>query len=166
MDRAEGTAMSWKTGLARLLGQDVGDAIEQYGRPVDITPASGPIAYTPEEDAQDGKVPGTAGHELAAARELLERERAFAPHCDQRILHAPGDCWACDLYPDWQKLRQLWGIAFTGHQPKDEVLRVDQREEPVAVRRELPCPADYNRPPESPSDHRQWGPNTAQGEHP
>lgn len=130
---------------------------------VDITPRGRPIAYTPEEDAQDGKVPGTAGHELVAARELLERERAFAPHCDARILHAPGECWACDLYPDWQALRVKWGIAFTGHQPKDEVLRVDQREEPVAVRRMLPCPADFNRPPDSPSDHRQWGPNQAQG---
>lgn len=113
----------------------------------------GPVAYTPEEDAQDGKVPGTSGHELAAARELLERERAFAPHCDQRILHAPGDCWACDLYPDWQKLRELWGIAFTGHRPD--------------IRKgEVECPADYNRPPGSASDHRQWGPNTAQGERP
>jgi hypothetical protein len=36
----------------------------------------------------------------------------------------------------------------------------------VVIKRELPCPADYNRPPDSKSDHRQWGPNTAQGEHP
>ena len=132
--------------------------------PVDITPKRGPVAYTPEGDAQDGKVPGTAGHELAAARELLERERAFAPHCDQRILHEPGSCWACDLYPDWQALRKKWGIAFTGHQPEVVRLGVDQHEIPVSVRRELPCPADYNRPPGSPSDHRQWGPNTAQGD--
>lgn len=87
--------------------------------------------------------------------------RAFAPHCDQRILHAPDECWACDLYPNWQKLRQLWGIAFTGHQPKTETIGEEGYSFTV---RELPCPADYNRPPDSDSDHRQWGPNRAQGE--
>lgn len=167
--------MSWKTGLAWLLGHDVDEGLRLWGEPgtpefekavrarraeidasmVDITPASGPIAYTPEEDAQGGKVPGTAGHELAAARELLERERAFAPHCDARILHAPGECWTCDLYPDWQALREKWAIAFTGQTPLSGV-----------ACNQLPCPADYNRPPDSKSDHRQWGPNTAQGEHP
>lgn len=95
-------------------------------------------------------------------------ERAFAPHCDGRILHAPGECWSCDLYPDWQKLRELWGIAFTGHQPEVETanLMTGASEEPVkqvVIKRELPCPADYNRPPDSDSDHRQWGPNQAQG---
>jgi len=82
--------------------------------------------------------------------------RAFAPHCDARILHAPGECWACDLYPDWQELREKWGIAFTGHQPED----VGRYGIPF---KQLPCPADHNRPPDSPSDHRQWGPNQAQG---
>lgn len=79
-------------------------------------------------------------------------ERAFAPHCDQRILHAPGECWACDLYPDWQALREKWGIAFTGQAPLTGV-----------AGNQLPCPADYNRPPGSKADHRRWDPNTAQG---
>lgn len=83
------------------------------------------------------------------------KERAFAPHCDARILHAPGQCWACDLYPDWQELREKWGIAFTGQQPLTGV-----------AGNQLPCPADFNRPPESRSDHRQWGPNRAQGPRP
>lgn len=39
------------------------------------------------------------------------------PHCDQRILHAPGECKVCDAHPDWQTLRGNWGIAFTGHAP-------------------------------------------------
>lgn len=39
------------------------------------------------------------------------------PHCDQRILHAPGECEHCDERPEWQALRQLWGIAFTGYEP-------------------------------------------------
>lgn len=141
----------------RLAGADVGEAIEQYRRP---------IAYTPDDEPGSGTVPGTSGHELEAARELLERERAYAPHCDPRILHAPGDCWACDLYPDWQALRVKWGIAFTGHQPEVVRQTADSQVIPVNVRRELPCPADFNRPPDSPSDHRQWGPNIAQGEHP
>jgi hypothetical protein len=81
-------------------------------------------------------------------------ERAFAPHCDQRILHAPGECWACDLYPDWQALREKWGIAFTGQAPLTGV-----------AGNQLPCPADHNRPPGSKADHRRWGPNTAQGAH-
>lgn len=39
------------------------------------------------------------------------------PHCDQKVLHAPGECKYCDARPEWQALRQMWGIAFTGHQP-------------------------------------------------
>lgn len=105
-------------------------------------------AYTPAEGPQSGKVPGTAPSDLADARRLLEENRAFAPHCDQRILHAPGDCWACDLYPDWQKLRELWGIDFSGHSTDGK----------------LPCPADYHRPPGSASDHRNWPNNRAEKE--
>lgn len=144
--------MSWKKTLAHLNG---GGSWATRPREVDLTPTSGPRAYTPNEDAQDGKVPGTAGIELEAARLLLERERAFAPHCDQRILHAPGQCWACDLYPDWQALREKWGIAFSGQVPLTGV-----------AMNQLPCPADFNRPPGSKSDHRKWGPNQAQGERP
>jgi len=52
------------------------------------------------------------------------------PHCDQRVLHAPGECQYCDREPIWQALRLLWGIAFTGHEPADG---------------EMPCPSDYRR---------------------
>lgn len=142
--------MSWRKTLGHL-NRGGAWATRPGAREVDITPHGRSIAYTPEEDAQDGNVPGTAGRELVAARALLDRERAFAPHCDQRILHAPGECGACDLYPDWQSLRLKWGIAFTGRAPLSD---------------QLPCPADHARPPDSPSDHRQWGPNTAQGERP
>ncbi len=44
-------------------------------------------------------------------------ELPVAPHCDPAVLHAPGECRYCDEHPDWQQLRQLWGICFTGHQP-------------------------------------------------
>lgn len=37
------------------------------------------------------------------------------PHCDSAVLHAPGECEFCDLHPDWQWLREHWGINFTGH---------------------------------------------------
>jgi hypothetical protein len=64
------------------------------------------------------------------------------PHCDQRILHALGECQFCDLHPEWQHLRLMWGIAFTGYQPEAG---------------ELPCPADNAR-----GDlHKQWHGNVA-----
>ncbi len=78
-----------------------------------------------------------------------EGDRAFAPHCDQRILHPPGECVYCDGYPDWQELRTRWGIGFTGA-PRTASL--------------LPDPADYARPPGSTSDHRLWGGNVARDE--
>lgn len=48
------------------------------------------------------------------------------PHCDQRVLHAPGECKYCDMHSEWQALRIAWGIAFTGYIPENH---------------ELPCPA-------------------------
>lgn len=73
------------------------------------------------------------------------------PHCDQRILHAPNECDVCDTKPEWQQLRQDWGIAFTGHIPTKDQYGTQQ----------LPCPADFARPPGFKGDHRRWGGNTA-----
>lgn len=53
------------------------------------------------------------------------------PHCDQRVLHAPGECEYCDKHPEWQALRAAWGIVFTGYEPEVN---------------ELPCPATKVRP--------------------
>lgn len=64
------------------------------------------------------------------------------PHCDQRILHAPGECQYCDKHKDWQYIRQAWGIAFTGHTPENS---------------ELPCPADNARG----NKHKNWPGNVA-----
>lgn len=64
------------------------------------------------------------------------------PHCDQRILHAPGECKYCDENPNWQELRQAWGIAFTGYEPEGT---------------ELPCPADHARG----ETHKNWHGNVA-----
>lgn len=108
------------------------------------------------------------------------------PHCDQRILHAPGECEYCDGRPDWQAVRQAWGIAFTGHAPRgllpecgakgsygyygDREWRCRQAKGhdegpeptvhlPVPESEILPCPADAARPPGSGADHRRWGGN-------
>lgn len=53
------------------------------------------------------------------------------PHCDPRVLHAPGECKYCDKHPDWQQLRITWGICFTGYEPSQK--------------KELPCPAWFAR---------------------
>lgn len=47
----------------------------------------------------------------------MSPDELTAPHCDPAVLHAPGICRYCDEHPDWQALRRLWGICFTGQQP-------------------------------------------------
>lgn len=44
------------------------------------------------------------------------------PHCDAKVLHAPGECQFCDNHPDWQRLREVWGICFTGYKPENKEL--------------------------------------------
>ncbi|SRR5258708_24877162 len=44
------------------------------------------------------------------------------PHCDSKILHKPGECEYCDGHPDWQELRTLWNVNFTGHYDLDKML--------------------------------------------
>lgn len=77
---------------------------------------------------------------------MTESIIAQFPHCDQRILHAPGECEYCDKHPEWQELRKMWGIAFTGHTPTEE-----------QYAKQLPCPADFNRG----ENHQKWGGNVA-----
>ncbi len=74
-------------------------------------------------------------------KSVLMQSLSF-PHCDQRILHAPGECAYCDEYREWQSLRKAWGIAFTGYTPEG---------------RELPCPADHARG----DNHKLWHGNVA-----
>lgn len=102
------------------------------------------------------------------------------PHCDARVLHAPGECGYCDACPVWQQLRIAWGIAFTGHAPKGlepfcmkpvHVPGVFEHKTCLLARghegdclttpewEQFPCPADAARPPGGISDHRQWGGN-------
>lgn len=65
-----------------------------------------------------------------------ERYPEMVPHCDPRILHAPGECNICDKYPSLQKARRKMMINFTG------------QNEPNFG----PCPADATRP----GTHSLW----------
>lgn len=58
------------------------------------------------------------------------------PHCDSRVLHAPGECQYCDAHPEWQELRESWGINFTGHHKKASDFGTPF----------LPCPSEAARP--------------------
>lgn len=80
------------------------------------------------------------GHEGPCA--ALEQHRAYMPHCDQSVLHAPGACRPCDLYPDWQEMRKRQRINFTGE--SDEL--------------KAPCPTTYFREEET---INQWPGNRA-----
>lgn len=71
--------------------QDVSDAYDQMRREREIVEA----AY---QDYLDEIAKGKSG----------------IPHCDDLVLHAPGDCEYCDEYENRQGLRILHGIAFTG----------------------------------------------------
>lgn len=54
------------------------------------------------------------------------------PHCDQSILHAPGECRYCDMHPDWQEYREAARINFSGQHDVDKA----------------PCPSEHFRPAE------------------
>ena len=62
------------------------------------------------------------------------------PHCDPRVLHAPGLCKYCDQFADWQELRLAWGICFSGQQPTDEQPIADPADLAVMFKRR----GDYN----------------------
>lgn len=46
--------------------------------------------------------------------------RHGAPHCDQRVLHPPGECIYCDRYPEWQLAREMWRVNYTGYHEQDK----------------------------------------------
>jgi hypothetical protein len=69
------------------------------------------------------------------------------PHCDHRLLHSPGNCTYCDAHPEWQALRIVLGINFTGETDPEK----------------LPCPGAMTRSAER---AHQWGGNRPQAEPP
>lgn len=62
------------------------------------------------------------------------------PHCDSRVLHRPKECEYCDDHPEWQALRILYGINFTG---ENDPLK-------------SPCPAEARR---AAATINKWGGN-------
>lgn len=80
------------------------------------------------------------------------------PHCSDRTLHKPGECKFCDELPEWQALREAWGIAFTGHSDDTETFY-----NPATKRNEqrplIPCPSERDR---SADDIHRWHGNRPQ----
>lgn len=64
--------------------------------------------------------------------------KALFPHCDMNVLHEPGRCEFCDMYPDNQQERIDAGIAFTGQTRQLELGPLN--------RGLKPCPAELFRP--------------------
>lgn len=55
-------------------------------------------------------------------RYVAEKGWAY-PHCEPRVLHSPGGCWACDGAPELQALRQEFEVPFTDElEPGDPLL--------------------------------------------
>ena len=58
------------------------------------------------------------------------------PHCDSTILHSKkSGCVYCNKHPDWQELREVWHMNFTG----EDILEKDGIQM-------LPCPSTLSRP--------------------
>lgn len=81
------------------------------------------------------------GHESLRAE---DQQLPQLPHCDGAILHAPGACDFCDRHPDWQELRKVWRINFTGRSEANKA----------------PCPSTYTRTDEQ---RDAWPGNRARG---
>lgn len=89
-------------------------------------------------------------------------EGNMIPHCDSRVLHAPGECDYCDKYPRAQAERMKARICFTGKTPEHMAILAGGR-----ATLWDPCPADQARPPQTSADHRRWAgnkPTSAKGE--
>lgn len=79
--------------------------------------------------------------------EELKEGEAPHPHCDELICHRPLTCWACDLYPNRQALREEMKINFS-----------DEDREGYR-----PCPSEMIRPCETVN---LWPNNRAEKAHP
>lgn len=75
----------------------------------------------------------------------MDNQRAFAPHCDQAILHSPGKCEYCDHYPDWQEFRITQRISFSDEEPSLD---------------KAPCPSTWFR---NATTRDMWPGNTPEG---
>jgi hypothetical protein len=78
--------------------------------------------------------------------------KAPFPHCDSRVLHAPGECVFCDDFPKKQALRMYGRVNFTGHHdankrpcPAEQVRDLDHIERWVGNRKLAPNPDGCKR---------------------
>ena len=51
----------------------------------------------------------------SSRHDIMKECRAKFPHCDEFVLHSPGECVYFDMHPKQQKLRIKQGVNFTGH---------------------------------------------------
>lgn len=89
-------------------------------------------------------------------KEPVVTEPVQYPHCDSRVLHAPGECKYCDGHLDWQNGRIHDRICFTGLDGDAMNRRYRLGLPPVKWQA---CPADAARPPGAANDHRRWAGN-------
>ncbi len=78
----------------------------------------------------------TTEYRLTDSEQRTLSEELCGPHCDGKILHAPGVCDDCDQFPVFQFVRKLWGINYTEEGDLNK----------------LPCPAEAYRG----TGHKQW----------
>ncbi len=64
---------------------------------------------------------------------LIDGAVFSAPHCDERVLHAPRVCRYCDAFPQRQTDREVQGINFTGEWDLDKVLCPSEARRDVEV---------------------------------
>jgi hypothetical protein len=55
------------------------------------------------------------------------------PHCDQKVIHAPKTCEICDKFPEWQELREVWGINFTGENDANKIQCPSETRRPLEI---------------------------------
>lgn len=70
-------------------------------------PWHGDIAHT---KLSDGRVVLRGSSEEAQHK---FQEQFPYPHCNSEVLHAPGTCQYCDMYPDRQAMRAAGNTPFT-----------------------------------------------------
>lgn len=82
------------------------------------------------------------------------------PHCDARVLHAPGECEHCDHYPELQRVRVAERVNFTGHSdpylkpcPAVEARGIANVEGWGGNRRKTTCTCGSNVDPDCPVKH-------------
>lgn len=72
-----------------------------------------------------------------------EQMTAQSPHCDANVLHAPGECVYCDMYPDRQKRRVESAVNFTGEHLSHKTSCPSEVVRPLAIINKWPGNRPY-----------------------